>query len=505
MDKKLWQIIEKEIKRQEETLELIPSENFVDLETLFIVGSPLMNKYAEGYPGKRYYPGNKYIDEIENLAKERALKAFKLNPNEWAVNVQPYSGSPANLAVYLGLINPGETIMGLNLFHGGHLTHGHKVSYTGKLFNSIQYGVTPLINADTTQMNADIPRINADTTQMNADKNIRVNPRYNPRLSAFKNNIRVNRCYNPRLSAGIDFDQLEKLALEYKPKIIISGTTAYPRILDFKKFYEISKKVGAYHLADIAHIAGLIVAGLHPSPFPYADVVTMTTHKTLRGPRGAVIFMRKELEEKINKSVFPGLQGGPHMHTIAGIAYAFGRALKKDFYNYQKQIVKNSKKLAEELIKRGFELYTGGTDNHLMIIDLKPLTQTWLTERRLGGLNNTVRNLSLRESASSLRESAFIDGKTAESLLERAYIIANRNSLPSDTSPFNPSGIRLGTPAITSRGMKEKEMIKIAEFFERILIKKEKPEKVRKEVIALTKKFPLPYRRWLKIVKKFVF
>ena len=414
MDKRLWQIIEKEIRRQEETLGLIPSENFVDLETLFVVGSPLMNKYAEGYPGKRYYPGNKFIDEIENLAKERALKAFKLNPNEWSVNVQPYSGSPANLAVYLGLINPGEIIMGLNLFHGGHLTHGHKVSYTGKLFNSVQYGVK--------------------------DK-------------------------------GIDFEELEKLALEYKPKIIISGTTAYPRILDFKKFYEISKKVGAYHVADIAHIAGLVIAGLHPSPFPYADIVTMTTHKTLRGPRGAVIFMRKELEDKINKSVFPGLQGGPHMHTIAGIAYTFGKALKKDFYNYQKQIIKNSKKLAEELIKRGFELYTGGTDNHLMMIDLKPLG---------------------------------LDGKTAEALLERANIIANRNSLPSDTSPFNPSGIRLGTPAITSRGMKEKEMIKIAEFFERILIKKEKPEKVKREVIALTKKFPLPYRKWLKIVNKII-
>jgi glycine hydroxymethyltransferase len=411
MDKKLWQIIEREIKREEETLELIPSENFVDLETLFIVGSPLMNKYAEGYPGKRYYPGNKYIDEIENLAKERALKAFKLNPNEWSVNVQPYSGSVSNLAVYLGLINPGETIMGINLFHGGHLTHGHKTSYTGKLFNSIQYGVK--------------------------DK-------------------------------GIDFEELEKLALKYKPKIIISGTTAYPRILDFKKFYEISKKVGAYHVADISHIAGLVITGLHPSPFPYANVITMTTHKTLKGPRGAVIFMRKELEEKINKSVFPGLQGGPHMHTISGIAYAFGKALKKDFYNYQKQIIKNSKKLAEELMKRGFELYTNGTDNHLMIIDLKSLN---------------------------------LDGKTAEALLERANIVANRNSLPFDTSPFNPSGIRLGTPAITSRGMKEKEMIKIAEFFERILIKKEKPEKIKKEVIALTKKFPLPYRKWLKMVR----
>jgi glycine/serine hydroxymethyltransferase len=486
MDKKLWQIIEKEIKRQEDTLELIPSENFVDLETLFVVGSPLMNKYAEGYPGKRYYPGNRYIDEIENLAKERALKAFKLNPNEWSVNVQPYSGSPANLAVYLGLINPGETIMGLNLFHGGHLTHGHKVSYTGKLFNSIQYRVTPQINADSKRINTDknVPQINADFERINTDKDDPYKSVPYPNESAGENDpyksvsnpnesVGENDPYksvsNPYISAGIDFEELEKLALEHKPKIIISGTTAYPRILDFKKFYEISKKVGAYHVADIAHIAGLVIAGLHPSPFPYADVVTMTTHKTLRGPRGAVIFMRKELEEKINKSVFPGLQGGPHMHTIAGIAYAFGRALKKDFYNYQKQIIKNSKKLAEELIKRGFELYTGGTDNHLMMIDLKPLG---------------------------------LDGKTAEVLLERANIIANRNSLPNDTSPFNPSGIRLGTPAITSRGMKEKEMIKIAEFFERILIKKEKPEKIKKEVIALTKKFPLPYRKWLRMAKK---
>jgi len=412
MDKKLWQIIEKEIKRQEETLELIPSENFVDLETLFIVGSPLMNKYAEGYPKKRYYPGNKFIDEIENLAKERALKAFNLNPNEWSVNVQPYSGSPANLAVYLGLVSPGETIMGLNLFHGGHLTHGHKASYTGKLFNSVQYGVK---------------------------------------------------------NKGIDYEDLEKLALEYEPKIIISGTTAYPRILDFKRFHQIAKKVNAYHIADIAHISGLIITSLHPSPFPYADIVIMTTHKTLRGPRGAVIFMKKDLEEKINKSVFPGIQGGPHIHTIAGIAYAFSRALKKDFHNYQKQILKNSQKLAEELIKRGLSLYTGGTDNHLMIIDLKPLG---------------------------------LDGKTTESLLEKGNIIANRNSLPSDTSPFNPSGIRIGTPAITSRGMKEKEMIKIAEFLERTIIKKEKPEKIKKEVIHLTKNFPLPYKKWLNICKK---
>jgi glycine hydroxymethyltransferase len=456
MDKELWDLVKKEIKRQEECIDLIPSENLIDIETMFLVGSPLSNKYAEGYVGKRYYPGNEYIDKIEFLAKKRALKAFDLNPKIWDVNVQPYSGSPANLAVYLGLINPGETIMGLNLFHGGHLTHGHKASYTGKLFNSIQYGVTP--------------QINADSERIKTDKDDPYKSVSYPNESVGENDPHRS-VSNPYISAGIDFEELEKLALKHKPKIIISGTTAYPRILDFKKFYEISKKVGAYHVADISHIAGLVIAGLHPSPFPYADVVTMTTHKTLKGPRGAVIFMRKELEDKINKSVFPGLQGGPHINTIAGIAYAFGRALKKEFKVYQKQIIKNSKKLAEELIKRGFELYTGGTDNHLMIIDLKPLN---------------------------------LDGKTAEALLERANIVANRNSLPSDTSPFNPSGIRLGTPTVTSRGMKEKEMIKIAEFFERILIKKEKPEKVKKEVITLTKKFPLPYKKWLKIVDKVI-
>ncbi len=413
MDKKLWQIIEKEIKRQEETLELIPSENFVDLETLFVVGSPLINKYAEGYPGKRYYPGNFFIDQIENLAKDRALKTFKLNSNKWSVNVQPYSGSPANLAVYLGLLNPGETIMGLTLSHGGHLTHGHKVSYAGKLFNSVQYEID-------------------------------------------------------EKTGKIDFGKLEKLALEYRPKIIISGTTAYPRKLDFKKFHKIAKKVGAYHVADISHIAGLVIAGLHPSPFPYAEVVTTTTHKTLKGPRGAVIFMKKELEDKINKSVFPGLQGGPHLHTIAGIAYTFRRALQKNFLNYQKQIFKNSQKLSQELQKRGFKLFTNGTDNHLMLIDLKPLN---------------------------------LEGKIAENLLEKANIVANRNSLPGDISPFNPTGIRLGTPAVTSRGMKEKEMVLIAEFFERVLIRKEKTEKIKQEVINFTKKFPLPYRRWLKLFK----
>jgi glycine hydroxymethyltransferase len=402
---KVKKIIKKEIKRQKETINLIPSENYVSKDILYAIGSPLTNKYSEGYPGKRYYPGNIYYDELEIYVQNLALKAFGLNPKKWSVNVQPYSGSPANLAVYLGLIKPGEKIMGLSLTSGGHLTHGHFVSYSGKLFKVKQYSVdekTGLIN----------------------------------------------------------YEELEKLALKFKPKIIISGTTSYPRKLDFKKFYEISKKVGAYHIADIAHIAGLVLAKLHPSPFPYSDVVTMTTHKTLRGPRGALIFMRKELEDLINRSVFPGLQGGPHNNIIAGIGIMFEEALRKDFINYQKQIIKNSKKLSEELIKRGFKLYTNGTDNHLMVIDLKNLD---------------------------------IDGKQAEKILESANILANRNSLPGDKSPFYPTGLRLGTPAITTRGMKEKDMVKIADWIYRLLIKKENPKKIKKEVIKFLKNFPLPY------------
>lgn len=414
MDRKIWQLIRKEIKRQEETIGLIPSENFVDLETLFIIGSPLMNKYAEGYPGKRYYPGNKIIDFIENLAQQRALKAFNLDSQKWSVNVQPYSGSPANLASYLGLIKPGDTIMGLNLFSGGHLTHGHKVSYSGRLFNSIQYSI--------------------DSDQEH-----------------------------------LDYEKLEKLALKHKPKIIISGTTAYPRKIDFQQIGKIAKKINAYHLADIAHIAGLVIAKLHPNPFPWADIITMTTHKTLRGPRGAVIFMKKDLTEKINRSVFPGLQGGPHLHTIAGIAYAFGQTNKKKFLKYQKKIFNNCQILVKELLKYGFKLYSGGSDNHLLIIDLKPIN---------------------------------LNGKQAEELLEKANIIANRNSLPNDTSPFYPSGIRLGTPAVTSRGMKEKEMIQIAYFLKRILLEKDKPQKVKKDVLILAKNFSLPYKNWFnKIIK----
>ncbi|MEM3509455.1 MAG: serine hydroxymethyltransferase [Candidatus Aenigmatarchaeota archaeon] len=402
---KIKYIIKKEVKRQKETINLIPSENFVSKDVLYALGSPLTNKYSEGYPSKRYYPGNIYYDELERYVQSLALKAFRLNPKKWAVNVQPYSGSPANLAVYLALMNPGEKLIGFSLTSGGHLTHGHSASYSGKLFNVMQYSVDP-----------------------NTGK--------------------------------INYENLEKLAVKFKPKIIVSGITSYPRKLNFKKFYKISKRVNAFHVADIAHIAGLVLAKLHPSPFPYADVVTMTTHKTLRGPRGALIFMRKELEEKINKSVFPGLQGGPHNNVIAAIGIMFEEALRKNFINYQRQIVKNAKKLAHELIKKGFKLYTNGTDNHLMVIDLKNIG---------------------------------IDGKTAEKILESANIIANRNSLPGDTSPFNPSGLRLGTPAITTRKMREKDMPKIADFIYRLLIKKENPIKVKKEVLKFIKKFPLNY------------
>ncbi|MCL5257782.1 MAG: serine hydroxymethyltransferase [Patescibacteria group bacterium] len=411
MDNVLLNLLKKEIERQETTLELIPSENFVDLETLFFLGSPLVNKYAEGYPTKRYYPGNSYIDQIEKLAQGRALKAFNLNNRYWSVNVQPYSGSPANLEIYLALIQPGETIMGLNLFSGGHLSHGHKVSQTGRIFKSVQYAV----------------------------------------------NYQTER---------IDYGEVETLARKYKPKIIISGASAYPLRLDFKKFGQIAKNVGAYHLADISHIAGLVSANLHPSPFPFADIVMTTTHKTLRGPRGAVIFMRKNLEAIINKTVFPGFQGGPHIHTIAAIAYAFGQAKKKSFLLYQKQIIKNAQRLSFELKKRGFKLFADGTENHLMLIDLKPLG---------------------------------LDGRTAETVLEAAGIIANRNSLPGDLSPFNPSGLRLGAPAITSRGLKEKDMIMIADWFDHLLLQKKAPIKIKKAVSLFLKRYPLPYRRWLKL------
>ena len=398
-DTKLQKLIALEIKRQEESINLIASENFASREILDILGSPLTNKYSEGYPGKRYYPGNAYYDEIELLAQDRGLASFKLDPKEWRLNVQPHSGSPANLAIYTGLLEPGDTIMGMKLAAGGHLTHGHKVSATGRFWKSVQYGVL-------------------ETTGL------------------------------------VDFEEVQKLANESKPKIIVSGFTAYPRAVDFKKFKEIAKSVGAYHMADISHIAGLIVAGVHPTPFPYADVVMTTTHKSLRGPRGAVIFSRIEISDRIDRGVFPGLQGGPHNNVTAAIAHMFYEAGDPSFKKYGKQIVKNARALAKALSELGFSLVSGGTDTHLILADV----------RSLGVL-----------------------GLEAQNRLESVGIIANRNSVPGDPSPFKPSGIRLGTPAVTSRGMKEKEMVLIAKLIEGA-IRREKG--VSSEVLKLCRRFP---------------
>jgi len=408
-DSKIANLIKHETKRQQGGLVLIASENFVSPAVLEALGSPLTNKYSEGYPGRRYYGGNQFIDQIENLAMERAKKLFlpKSEWLNWQVNVQPYSGSPANFAVYAALLQPGEKIMGMALTHGGHLTHGHKVSFSGKFFTAIQYHVSA------------------------------------------KNHL-------------IDFDEVAKLAEQEKPKIIVCGYTAYSRIIDFKKFSEIAKKVGAILMADISHIAGLIAGGAHPSPFPYADVVTTTTHKTLRGPRGAMIFARNQYAEAINKAVFPGMQGGPHDNNTVAMAVAFGEDLKPSFKKYARQIVKNAQALAESLKKQGLKLITDGTDNHLILVDL---TSTGLS------------------------------GKEAEKLLEDVGIYLNRNTIPYDPrSPFDPSGIRIGTPALTTRGMEEKEMKIIGEIMAKIILNP-KSVKTKKEatieIKKITKKFHL--------------
>jgi len=411
MDKKINQLIKQEIRRQQDGLVLIASENFVSSAVLEALGSPLTNKYSEGYPGRRYYGGNQFIDQIENLAIERAKKLFLPStewPN-WQVNVQPYSGSPANFSVYAALLQPGEKIMGMALAHGGHLTHGHKVSFSGKFFTAIQYHVSA------------------------------------------KDHL-------------IDFEEVSKLVEQEKPKIIVCGYTAYPRIIDFKKFSEIAKKNNVILMADISHIAGLVAGGAHPSPFPYADIVTTTTHKTLRGPRGAMIFARNQYAEAINKAVFPGMQGGPHDNNIAAMAVALAEDLEPNFKKYAQQIIKNSKTLAESLKKQGLKLITNGTDNHLILVDLT---------------------------------STGIPGKEAEKLLENVNIYVNRNTIPYDQrSPFDPSGLRLGTPALTTRGMKEKEMKIIGELIAKIILNP-KSEKIKKEVRVkvnkLTKKFPLTY------------
>ncbi len=392
-DKVLEKLIMEEEERQKNTINLIPSENYVSAEMLKVLGSVLTNKYSEGYPGRRYYSGNKIYDQIELLAINRLKKAFKLG-DDWHVNVQPYSGSSANLAIYFSLLRPGETMMGMSLAAGGHLTHGHRVNFSGLYYKSVQYGVDPETGL-------------------------------------------------------INYEEVEKIAEEHQLRMIISGASAYPRAIDFAKFGKIAKRIGAYHVADISHIAGLIIAGVHPSPFADADIVMTTTHKTLRGPRSAVIFCRKDLADRIDKAVFPGLQGGPHNHEIAAKALMAFEMSKPSFKDYGKQVVKNAKKLADVLVKYNFVVVTGGTDNHIVLLDCKNL------------------NLS---------------GLEAQNLLEEAGIMTNRNALVGDVSPFHPTGLRLGTPAVTTQGMKEPEMGKIAEWLERILMKREKPSKIKKEV-----------------------
>jgi glycine hydroxymethyltransferase len=403
-DSTVFDIIHREEAKQSATIRMIPSENYVSKAVMLATGSCLTNKYAEGYPGKRYYEGQEFTDMIENLARDRAMKLFGAE----GANVQPHSGSPANLATYCALVEPGSTIMGLSLPHGGHLTHGWKVSFTGKFFNSVQYEL----------------------------------------------DIKTGR---------LDYNKIADLAKKHKPKILISGSSAYPRAIDFTAFQEIAKSVGAYHVCDMAHIAGLVAGKVHMSPVPYADVVTTTTHKTLRGPRGGMILFKKEHEAAINKAVFPGMQGGPHMHTISALAVALGEASTPDFEVYAKQIVANAKRLADKLMKFGFELVSGGTDNHLMLIDL--------------------RNKNLT-------------GKPLAKALDRAGIVCNYNSVPGDTAgPFNPSGLRLGTPALTTRGMKEDQMDQIAEWINTVTENIENEAviaKVGQAVQELCGKFPLP-------------
>ncbi len=377
----VYNIIEKEKRRQKEGLEMIPSENYASSAVLEASASILNDKYAEGYPGRRYYGGNIHIDEIERLAQKRAKEVF--GASDYHVNVQPYSGSPANIAVYVGLLEFGDKIMSLKLAHGGHLTHGDPVSLSGRAFNFVHYEVD----------------VESET---------------------------------------LNYDKIAEMAEREKPKLILSGFTAYPRQIDFKKFHEIAKSVGAISMADISHISGLIIGGVHPSPLPFTDVVTTTTHKTLRGPRAAIIFCKEEYKEKIDKAVFPGMQGGPHEHTIAGVAVALGEAMNPEFKEYAEQIVKNAKALAENLMKEGLKLISGGTDNHLMLVDLRPF-----------GPGRGI----------------FI-----EKALEAANITVNKNPIPNDPSPpYYPSGIRLGTPALTSRGMKEGDMKKISKLIAKIV------------------------------------
>ncbi|OQY39208.1 serine hydroxymethyltransferase [Candidatus Atribacteria bacterium 4572_76] len=401
VDSEIFEAIKNEEKRQKYTIELIASENFVSPEVLEAQGSVLTNKYAEGYPGKKYYGGCKYIDIVENLAIKRAKEIFKAEH----ANVQPHSGSQANMAVYFSVLEVGDTILAMNLSHGGHLTHGSPVNFSGRFFNIVPYGV------------------GEDTGR-------------------------------------IDYDNLRDLAIKNKPKLIIAGASAYPREIDFSAFRSIADEVGAYLMADIAHIAGLIIAGLHKSAVPHCHFVTTTTHKTLRGPRGGLILCKEELGSAVDKTIFPGIQGGPLMHVIAAKAVCFKQAMTPEFINYQNQIVKNAKTLAKKLIELGYNLVSGGTDNHLMLVDLR---------------------------------SKGITGKQAEKALEEAGITVNKNMIPFDPQkPWIASGIRIGTPAVTTRGMKEKDMELIAGMIDRVLSDTEDlkiKEEVRKEVESFCEKF----------------
>ena len=400
-DPEIADVIKAEMERQNSHIELIASENWVSKAVMAAMGSPLTNKYAEGYPGKRYYGGCQCVDMAEDLARERAKELFGC---EYA-NVQPHSGAQANMAVFFAMLEPGDTFMGMNLDHGGHLTHGSPVNMSGKYFNVVPYGVN--------------------------DEGV------------------------------IDYDNVLKIAKECRPKLIVAGASAYARTIDFKRFREIADEVGAYLMVDMAHIAGLVAAGLHPSPIPYAHVTTTTTHKTLRGPRGGMILSSNEMNEKFNfnKAVFPGIQGGPLMHVIAAKAVCFKEALQPEFKEYQAQVVKNAKALCEGLKKRGIRIVSGDTDNHLMLVDL------------------TEKNVS---------------GKELEKRLDDAHITCNKNTIPNDPrSPFVTSGVRLGTPAVTTRGMKEDDMDKIAEIIAMVIDGEENVEAARKMAAELTEKYPL--------------
>ena len=400
-DPEVYAACERELHRQQQNIELIASENIVSEAVLLAAGSILTNKYAEGYPGKRYYGGCQYVDEVENLARDRACRLFGAEH----ANVQPHSGANANLAVFFALLKPGDTVLSMSLAHGGHLSHGSPVNISGTYFNIVPYELDPV-------------------------------------------------------TERIDYDRVRRLALEHHPKLILAGASAYPRAIDFAKFREIADEVGAYLMVDMAHIAGLVAAGLHPNPVPVADVVTTTTHKTLRGPRGGMILCREQYAKQIDKAIFPGTQGGPLMHIIAAKAVAFGEALTEDFRAYQRRIVDNAATLAQELTRRGIRLVSGGTDNHLMLIDLRDTG---------------------------------ISGKELEARLDAVHITANKNTVPNDpASPFVTSGLRVGTPAVTSRGFGHDEMVSIAGFIDTVLHDFEQNrDAVTAQVISLCEKFPI--------------